>query len=73
MSMAESKKELSKRLEPSRKPFFQRHHREGEPIRRVKEKMDELSYHLKETSDFDFRAESVLHLVAVNSTLLILT
>ncbi|KAK0509082.1 hypothetical protein JMJ35_008453 [Cladonia borealis] len=57
MSMAESKKELSKRLEPSRRQFFQWHYREGEPIRRIKEKMDELSYHLKETSDFDFRAD----------------
>ena len=73
MSMAESKKELSKRLEPSKHQFFQWHYREGEPIRRVKEMMDELSYHLKETSDFDFRAESVSHLFAMNSTLLILT
>ena len=71
--MAESRKELSKRLEPSKRQFFQWHYREGQPIRRVKEMMDELSDHLRTTSDYDFRAESVFLWFAINPNLLILT
>ena len=71
--MVESRKELSKRLEPAKRQFHQWYYREGQPIRRVKEMMDELSYHLRETSDYDFRAESVILLFAMNPTLLILT
>lgn len=73
MKMAENGKELSKRLEPARRQFHQWHYREGEPIRRVKEMMDELSYHLGKISDYDFRAESVFLLFPTKSTLLFLT
>lgn len=73
MSMAESRKEISKRLDPSRRQFHQWHYREGEPIRKVKEMMDELSHHLRKISDYDFRAESVFLLFAMNLPLLILT
>ena len=73
MSMVESRRELSKRLEPSKRQFHQWHYREGEPIRRVKELMDELSYHLRKTSDYDFRAESVSLVFAMKPNLLILT
>ena len=72
MSMVESRKELSKRLEPSKRQFHQWHYREGEPIRRVKEMMDELSYHLRKTSEYDFRAESVFLVFAMKPNLLIL-
>ena len=73
MSMAESGKELSRRLDPAKRQFFQWHYREGEPIRRVKEMMDELSYHLGKISDYDFRAESVFVLFLTKSILLFLT